>query len=175
MIGAPAPVPVPPLLLSSFTPCPGCPSPQRLCSIDLLLQPAAVCLLLCTGSTGSTSLPHLCNPAYLARFLSSCSFFSSRDSFFFSPPHPHPLPLPFARLFLSLSPSCTTLGDREKCVCGGVWKKKKKPERSENAGRGVKERWKDGGRRVGGETRPFDFSLEAPPYFNIRFNRALMP
>lgn len=68
------------------------------------------------------------------------------------------LALPLFSYFLSV-PSYTTLGCRGENLRGRTHEKEKRNGRN-GCGRG---------------NRAFDFSLEAPPYFNIGFNRALMP
>lgn len=156
MIGARAPAPVPPLLSSPLLPSPtlsSLPAPAaRLPNGSALLIYSSnhCCLpLLCTTST---SVPHLYNPSSLPVLslpLLSCALFFTSHTFSF--------PL---SLFLSV-PSCTTLGEG-----------RKSERTAEKEGR------KDG--RMGGGwggrgNKAFDFSLEAPPYFNIGFNRALMP
>lgn len=136
VIGAQAPVLVPPLLSFPFAPAARLPDGSAL----LIYSSNQRCLsLFCTTST---LVPHLSNPTFLPIFFLSlslsCSFFS----------------------YFPSVPSYTTL-----VYCG------KKTDREHKR----KRKGEVEGMAVGGETGPFDFSLEVSPYFNIGFNRAPMP
>lgn len=136
MIGARAPVPVPPLL--SFPSAPAARLPDG--SALLIYSSNQCCLsLFCTTST---LVPHLSNPTFLPIFFTAFP----------------------TTLFLFILSFCRLLHN------SGLKGKKKNPDRTQE-----KQERRDGRNGCGRGNRAFDFSLEVPPYFNIGFNRALMP